>query len=46
LHGNIGLFPSNYVAATSEAPVAGDALTEVERRRLEAQLQLSAQSPK
>jgi hypothetical protein len=46
LGGNIGLFPSNYAAITSEAPAAGDALTEAEIARLEAQLQLLAASPK
>ncbi len=45
LRGNIGLFPSNYVATTSQAPAAGDALTDAEIARLQAQLKLLAESP-
>jgi hypothetical protein len=45
LRGKIGLFPSNYVAVTSESPLPGDALSDDEKTRLEMQLQQLAQPP-
>ena len=46
LRGKIGLFPWNYVAATTEQALPGDMLTQAEVERLEAQLQMQSQQPK
>ena len=40
LRGKIGLFPSNFVSPTAHAALAGDVLTDVEMKRLQAQLKL------
>jgi hypothetical protein len=40
LRGRIGLFPSNFVSPTAQAALAEDILTDVEIRRLQAQLKL------
>ena len=40
LRGKIGLFPSNFVSPTAQAALAEDILTDVEIRRLQAQLKL------
>jgi hypothetical protein len=46
LRGKIGLFPWNYVAATTEQALPGDMLTEAEALRLKTQLQMLSQQPK